>query len=81
MNAIVLRRRRNPHARPNLFEYSRRIVPASVNGRRDTPECGAAYRGGPAGPCLFVYRPKRFFRKAAWSAWAAVSTVLCVAPA
>ena len=81
MNAIVLRRRRNPPARPNLFEYSRRIVPANVNDRCDTPPCGAADRGGPAGPCLFVYRPKRFFRKAAWSAWAAVSTVLCVAPA
>jgi len=66
---------------PNLCEFSPRIVPVNVKGRRDTPPSGAASVGGPAGLCLFVYRPKRFFRKAAWSAWAAVSTVLCVAPA
>ena len=68
-------------AGPEPVRVRPRIVPANVNGRRDMPPCGAASVGGPAGSCLFVYRPKRFFRKAAWSALAAISTVLCVAPA
>ena len=80
---------------PYLVWWSGQPVPAEPSGgfrcgiapdplasaAIEIQQLGAASVGGPAGPCVFAYRPKRFFKKAAWSALAAVSTVLCVAPA